>query len=211
MGSQRVGHDWVTELNWILLRASQVALVVKNIPADAGDMRRRFDPWVGKIPWRKAWQPTPVFFPWTEELGGSAKSWTQLKQLGTSALLTSFPLLKQAFPLLQNIHLPWFFSPLGLPLSLVPQVLIHYVLITHTHTHTHTCTSSRDLALELWTYTSKCLLDAFTLLSYSHGNSANPQQNLGSFCHLLLSRYSGFSWTLSLPPDSSGSQFWGFL
>ena len=21
------------------------------------------DPWVGKIPWRKAWQPTPVFLP----------------------------------------------------------------------------------------------------------------------------------------------------
>ena len=20
-----------------------------------------FDPWVGKIPWRRAWQPTPVF------------------------------------------------------------------------------------------------------------------------------------------------------
>ena len=32
-----------------------------------------FDPWVGKIPWRKEWQPTPVFLPveslWTEELG----------------------------------------------------------------------------------------------------------------------------------------------
>ena len=25
--------------------------------------RCRFDPWVGKIPWRRAWQPTPVFFP----------------------------------------------------------------------------------------------------------------------------------------------------
>ena len=25
--------------------------------------RREFDPWVGKIPWRKAWQPTPVFLP----------------------------------------------------------------------------------------------------------------------------------------------------
>ena len=25
--------------------------------------RRGFDPWVGKIPWRKAWQPTPVFLP----------------------------------------------------------------------------------------------------------------------------------------------------
>ena len=23
--------------------------------------RTRFDPWVGKIPWRRAWQPTPVF------------------------------------------------------------------------------------------------------------------------------------------------------
>ena len=25
--------------------------------------RRKFDPWVGKIPWRRAWQPTPVFLP----------------------------------------------------------------------------------------------------------------------------------------------------
>ena len=25
--------------------------------------RRRFDPWVGKIPWRRKWQPTPVFMP----------------------------------------------------------------------------------------------------------------------------------------------------
>ena len=24
--------------------------------------RREFDPWVGKIPWRRTWQPTPVFF-----------------------------------------------------------------------------------------------------------------------------------------------------
>ena len=25
--------------------------------------RPRFDPWVGKIPWRRMWQPTPVFLP----------------------------------------------------------------------------------------------------------------------------------------------------
>ena len=35
--------------------------------------RPRFDPWVGKIPWRKKWQATPVFLPrkipWTEEPG----------------------------------------------------------------------------------------------------------------------------------------------
>ena len=37
-------------------------LVGKNPPAIAGD-KHEFDPWVGKIPWRRAWQPTPVFFP----------------------------------------------------------------------------------------------------------------------------------------------------
>ena len=34
--------------------------------------RRGFDPWVGKIPWKRAWQPIPVFLPripWTEETG----------------------------------------------------------------------------------------------------------------------------------------------
>ena len=41
--------------------ASQVVAVVKDPPANAGDMRHSFDPWVGKIPWRRAWQPTPVF------------------------------------------------------------------------------------------------------------------------------------------------------
>ena len=25
--------------------------------------RGGFDPWVGRIPWRRAWQPTPVFLP----------------------------------------------------------------------------------------------------------------------------------------------------
>ena len=25
--------------------------------------RHKFNPWVGKIPWRQEWQPTPVFLP----------------------------------------------------------------------------------------------------------------------------------------------------
>ena len=36
--------------------------------------RLGFDLWVGKIPWKRARQPTPVFLPeespWTEEPGG---------------------------------------------------------------------------------------------------------------------------------------------
>ena len=39
-----------------------MTLVVNNPPANSGDIKNhRLDPWVGKIPWRRAWQPTPVF------------------------------------------------------------------------------------------------------------------------------------------------------
>ena len=41
--------------------ASQAAPVVKNPPCQY--RRRRLDPWVGKIPWKRKWQPTPVFLP----------------------------------------------------------------------------------------------------------------------------------------------------
>ena len=46
------------------VKASQVALVVKNLPANAKRPKRHsFDPWVRKIPWRRAWQPIPMFLP----------------------------------------------------------------------------------------------------------------------------------------------------
>ena len=35
---------------------------IKNLLVYAEDLHR-LDPWVGKIPWRRAWQPTPVFLP----------------------------------------------------------------------------------------------------------------------------------------------------
>ena len=52
-----------------------VALVAKNPSCQCRRPKRcRFDPWVWKVPWRRAWQPTPVFLlgesPWTEETGG---------------------------------------------------------------------------------------------------------------------------------------------
>ena len=39
-------------------------MVKTCLPVSAGDVKRRgFDPWVRKIPWRKAWQPTAVLLP----------------------------------------------------------------------------------------------------------------------------------------------------
>ena len=55
--------------------------------------RCRFNPWVGKIPWRRAWQPTPVFLPgephgqrtWWATVHRVAKSKTWLKQFSMHA------------------------------------------------------------------------------------------------------------------------------
>ena len=46
------GIGYPLQYSW----ASLVAQTVKNLPA----MR---ETWVGKIPWREKWQPTPVFWP----------------------------------------------------------------------------------------------------------------------------------------------------
>ena len=37
-----------------------MAQLVKNPSTNVGD---GINPWVGKIPWRRKWQPTPVFLP----------------------------------------------------------------------------------------------------------------------------------------------------
>ena len=114
MGSQRVGHDWMTKPNWITLdghekmswlcygfvksfvsqRSSSVCSLhgprtqvllppqasfitlgflrqhstekpfinAQKEPASQCS-RQGFSSWVGKIPWRRKWQPTPVFLP----------------------------------------------------------------------------------------------------------------------------------------------------
>ena len=44
--------------------ASQVMLSGKEPACQCrGHRRREFNSWVGKIPWRRAWHPTPVFLP----------------------------------------------------------------------------------------------------------------------------------------------------
>ena len=63
--------------------------MVKNLPANAGDLRDvDLIPGSGRFPWRRTWQPTPVFLKnfvdrgaWQVTDHGVAKSWTQLKLL----------------------------------------------------------------------------------------------------------------------------------
>ena len=69
----------------------------KESPCQRRRCRRlRFNPWVRKIPWKKKWQPTPVFLPGEHMDGGAwwakvhrvtgSRTWlTRLGKRGTSA------------------------------------------------------------------------------------------------------------------------------
>ena len=65
--------------------------------------RCRFDPWVGKTPGRRKWQPTPGFVP--GESQGVAKSRTRLQPLNTLAytlLPLSMPAIEAFGPCLKT-------------------------------------------------------------------------------------------------------------
>ena len=59
-GSQVEGAG---DSGWWFASRALVAQIVKN-PLQC--RRPEFDPWVGKIPWRRDWQPPPV--PWEKSL-----------------------------------------------------------------------------------------------------------------------------------------------
>ena len=65
------------------LWASLVAYLVKKIRLQCGSPR--FDPWVGKIPWRRKRLPTPVF--WPGEFHGLCGPWGR-KELYTTEWLS---------------------------------------------------------------------------------------------------------------------------
>ena len=80
----------------------KVSRIIQELPRQHSDKesacqcwrhrRCKFDPWVGKISWRRAWQPTPVFLPgeshgqrslvgysaWGQSMGYSPWGQTQL-------------------------------------------------------------------------------------------------------------------------------------
>ena len=99
-------HIFNTE--YFIIWASPVVLVVKNQLANAGDIGDEGSiPGLGKIPWRRAWESTPVFLPgespWTEEAGGVYGPWGQKESIMTEQLSiaqhnpTTSVLLKKKF------------------------------------------------------------------------------------------------------------------
>ena len=62
--------------------------------------RHGFNPWVGKIPWRRAWQPTPVFLPGESHGQGSLAGyspWGHKESDMTEATMHAWQVICQAF------------------------------------------------------------------------------------------------------------------
>ena len=116
-------------------------------------------PWVGKIPWRRPWQSTPVFLPggflWTEEPGGLHSKGLQrvghdwVTELNRTESLQYFSVLAKSWEskTTENIYQLWEFvvnsvspswltlcHPLGCGVPGFP--VLHYLLeFAQTHVH----------------------------------------------------------------------------
>ena len=89
--------------------ASPVVLVVKNLSASAGDLKRcEFNSWAGRIPWRRAWQPTPVLL--SGESHGKRSLADYSPQGGKELDMTESPLdCKEIQPVHSEGDQPWDF------------------------------------------------------------------------------------------------------
>ena len=118
---------------------SQAALVIKNPPANAGDVRDPwFDPWVRKIPRRKAWQTIAVFLP-GESHGQRSRAgyspWgckeldtTEVTQhaRSTNTVYGSIPTFQSILPPLPLISIYLFFTSVFLFLLCKKDHLYHF-------------------------------------------------------------------------------------
>ena len=94
-----------------LVRASLVAQMVKHLPAmrEAG-----FYPWVGNIPWKRKWQPTPVLLPgkfhgWRSLVGYSPWGWKESDM--TEQLQLHLGLVIAFLPRSKCLLISWLQSP----------------------------------------------------------------------------------------------------
>ena len=145
--------------------------MIKNLPAKVGDARDRFDSWVGRIPWRRKWQPTPVLLPVEstlkegpsrlQSLGSTESDTTEANEhthmhahpllnskLHLSALSSSiyFPCLLASPRLFFSLLLPIANSylPFSIQIRILQYDLIH--TLTYTHSHLRLDTTESDLA-----------------------------------------------------------------
>ena len=113
--------DQIARQSSAQLEASLAAQTVKDLPAFR---RPRFDPWVGEIPWRRAWQPTTVFLPGESH--------------GQRSLVGHSPWGRKESDMTERIRAPCVRAHTHTHTCVHTRT--HMCVHTHAHTHTHTHT-----------------------------------------------------------------------
>ena len=161
----------ISSMNTALLN-SLVALVVKNLHTNAGDVRDSGSiPASGRFPWQRKWYPTPVFLPeeshGQRSLAGSQRFVTWLKQLSTHKTHQGLP------------------RPHCLPLSLACHTINYFFLL-----ETVTSTSEAHLSPS-WCSVSVMLpsLSSSLPLLASLSSAVTPKFLLSNSSSILTSRW----------------------
>ena len=110
------GIGYPLQYFWVSLMAQ----LVKNLPA----MRKT---WVGKIPWKRAWQPTPVFWPGAFHGLLQSMGWQKVDHDRTT--FTSMHFYPKAMPRLKAVWgMSFFFYVFAYLIWFLPQHLTSAVL-----------------------------------------------------------------------------------
>ena len=167
---------------------------------------RGFDPWVGKSPWRRAWQTTPVFLPgnpmdrgaWQATVHGVGKSRTQVARLSTHIplltgslyLLTSISLVLLAPPF-YTLTLLWVRHFLEIPHEVIP----YSICLCVSYPTSHNAFKVHPRCTMSWTWslwrrmrshisrgtvllTGKVLLSSAPSQSHCYPGALNQNQNI---------------------------------
>ena len=108
----------VTKILWYLIQTKRGCRGLRQKRTCLRCGRSRFNPWVGKIPWRRVWQSTPVFLPGEFHGQRSLVSYSPWgwKESDTTEWLTLTKTLSVLVQQLRDfIKDPGFFSPSVLP------------------------------------------------------------------------------------------------
>ena len=62
-GGRLYGEGWKLHFLGVSMLSRGLPRLLSGKEPTCQSKRCKFDPWVGKIPWRRKWQPTPVFLP----------------------------------------------------------------------------------------------------------------------------------------------------
>ena len=94
-------HILLFSVNYSYFLTSLGGSVIKKIHLqDRGHKRGTFDPWVEKIPWRRAWQPTPVYLPGESHGQRSLVGYIGLQRVGHDRVTEHACLILKIFNIL---------------------------------------------------------------------------------------------------------------